>query len=396
MNSVEAGASKACSAAIAELLGSAWRDEEALLESALLLWSTRGVDPATGVFHERLGLDGIAPVEPRRVRVQVRQIYCYALAARMGWGVNTRGTMRTGIAYLLAHCLGDKGFLLHTAKPGGGTIDAGPDLYDQAFLLLALSEVFRATGEAVHVKRAKTLLAALQSDFANPAGGFRDRPGRETPLRANPHMHLLEAALAWIEADGSECWKALASDMGRLCTARFTDSSTGALLEYFAADWTPLRSGDHAIVEPGHLFEWCWLLLRLENALQPGVAPMAKRFYEIAAQHGICATRHVAINSLNPDLTWRDSGARLWPQTEWLKASLGMAEMDPGGADIHLAQALAAHQTLLRYRDGLHPGLWRDKLLPDGQFVDEPAPASTFYHLACAAAELRRAAEIWS
>jgi len=26
-------------------------------------------------------------------------------------------------------------------------------------------------------------------------------------------------------------------------------------------------------------------------------------------------------------------------------------------------------------------GLWRDKLLDDGTWVDEPAPASSFYHV---------------
>jgi mannose/cellobiose epimerase-like protein (N-acyl-D-glucosamine 2-epimerase family) len=26
-------------------------------------------------------------------------------------------------------------------------------------------------------------------------------------------------------------------------------------------------------------------------------------------------------------------------------------------------------------------GLWRDKLLADGTWIDEPAPASSFYHI---------------
>jgi len=38
------------------------------------------------------------------------------------------------------------------------------------------------------------------------------------------------------------------------------------------------------------------------------------------------------------------------------------------------------------------PGLWRDKMQADGSFVIEPAPASSFYHIACAIDELR----LWS
>ena len=35
-------------------------------------------------------------------------------------------------------------------------------------------------------------------------------------------------------------------------------------------------------------------------------------------------------------------------------------------------------------------GLWRDKMHYDGTFLSEPAPASSFYHIACAIDELRQ------
>ena len=34
------------------------------------------------------------------------------------------------------------------------------------------------------------------------------------------------------------------------------------------------------------------------------------------------------------------------------------------------------------------PGLWRDRLDPDGRFAEGPAPASSLYHLVAAIAEL--------
>jgi mannose-6-phosphate isomerase len=34
------------------------------------------------------------------------------------------------------------------------------------------------------------------------------------------------------------------------------------------------------------------------------------------------------------------------------------------------------------------PGAWRDKLRADGTFVEEPAPATSFYHLMMAILEL--------
>ena len=48
--------------------------------------------------------------------------------------------------------------------------------------------------------------------------------------------------------------------------------------------------------------------------------------------------------------------------------------------------------TFLRDLDTPARGAWRDKLGPDGTFVDEPAPATSFYHLMMAILELKAAA----
>jgi mannose-6-phosphate isomerase len=39
-------------------------------------------------------------------------------------------------------------------------------------------------------------------------------------------------------------------------------------------------------------------------------------------------------------------------------------------------------------------GLWRDRLLPDGTFVDEPAPGSSLYHIISAVSALDAACRI--
>jgi mannose-1-phosphate guanylyltransferase/mannose-6-phosphate isomerase len=91
----------------------------------------------------------------------------------------------------------------------------------------------------------------------------------------------------------------------------------------------------------------------------------------------------VAIDALNPDLSVRNASARLWPQTERLKAALIFGD-EP--------QAKAAATGLWKYLAVETPGVWRDKLRPDGTFVDEPAPASSLYHIVAAIAELERVA----
>jgi mannose/cellobiose epimerase-like protein (N-acyl-D-glucosamine 2-epimerase family) len=57
-----------------------------MIECSLPLWSGEGWDRTTGGFVERLDQDGRADrAAPRRVRVQARQIYCFAKAAQIGW-----------------------------------------------------------------------------------------------------------------------------------------------------------------------------------------------------------------------------------------------------------------------------------------------------------------------
>jgi mannose/cellobiose epimerase-like protein (N-acyl-D-glucosamine 2-epimerase family) len=53
-----------------------------------------------------------------------------------------------------------------------------------------------------------------------------------------------------------------------------------------------------------------------------------------------------------------------------------------------LRSAVRAATAMQSFLDTPVKGLWRDKQRADGSFVDEPAPASTFYHILCAIYEL--------
>ena len=150
------------------------------------------------------------------------------------------------------------------------------------------------------------------------------------------------------------------------------------LREFFDADWNALE-GEGGLIEPGHQFEWAWLLERWGKARGHGAArAMARRLYETGLK-GVDPVREVAVNALWEDLSVRDGAARLWIQTEHLKAALSLGDE---------AQALRAARGLARYLETPKRGAWRDRLSPDGTFVEEPAPATSFYHLIVAILEL--------
>ncbi|HST92704.1 MAG TPA: AGE family epimerase/isomerase, partial [Brevundimonas sp.] len=114
------------------------------------------------------------------------------------------------------------------------------------------------------------------------------------------------------------------------------------------------------------------------------------RLYQ-AGLRGVDGPRGVAIDALNDDLSVRSDQARLWPQTERLKAALILAEQAEGAERAALLDdARKALAGLQRYLDP--SGLWRDRMLADGTFVDEPSPASSLYHIAVAWEQVRATA----
>ena len=369
-----------------DTLAAGWR--RWLFEDALPLWADVGVNTATGGFEEAIGWDG-RPVEaPLRARVQARQVFVFSAAGALGWTGPWRPALQGGLDFITAHY--PRGDGLYRTKVGrdGASLDDTAVLYDQAFFLFAGAAAARAQPERVASLEADALahLDAVERHFTHSAGGFREADPQR-PFQSNPHMHLFEAALAWEEITGGEPWRRTADRIAELCLTRFIDVETGALREVFDAQWSPAAGDDGRIVEPGHQFEWAWLLKRWSDKRgHPGALAAARRLFQIGVTHGVDARRGVAFNALDDTFAPLDPMARLWPQTERIKAALVLAGED------RAAQVAAACAGLQRYCEVSPRGLWRDRLQPDGVFVEEPAPASSFYHIVCALTELFAAA----
>lgn len=358
-----------------------------LFDAALPLWWEQGADRVGGGFHEALALDGTAPAVPRRARVQGRQSFVFAEAARLGWTGPWREAAGHGLDYLNRRYRRPDGLFSTLVDANGAVVDRTAMTYDQAFALLAAAALYRLEPDPAHKSFALTLLASVEKARRHPQGGFAEA-GAEAFL-SNPHMHLLEAALAWAEVDGDPAWSGLADEIAALALSRFLDPGSRMLKEYFAADWQAAAGEKGAVVEPGHQFEWAWLLERWARRKGDGRAHRAATMLFEAGTRGVDPIRKAAIDEMDDSGAPRRITARLWPQTERLKAALILRD-GARGADrlAYEAQAQEAAQTLGRYLETPLKGLWRDKMLPDGSFVEEPAPASSLYHIICAVASL--------
>lgn len=367
-----------------------------LFEAALPLWSSVGTDHRNGGFFEKID-KSVVPIEaPRRTRVVCRQIYSFGAAGAMGWKGDARGAVEHGWTFLKSNCMNADGSVIANVDVLSGRRQTRFDLYDHAFALFGLCSSARALeGNHQEIEMlALKCLDAMYGGWKHPSAGFEEACPPIEPLRSNPHMHVFEAALAWSELARSEnkgLWIALANDIGNLCLSRFLSPENGAIREYYYHNWTVSADEVGSPIEPGHQFEWAWLLARwgrLTGRKEALIA--ARRLVEIGETFGVAEDKGLVINGLNHDLSPHDCAFRLWPQTERIKAWLMMAELAMGPTDRNFAmeKVAKAAEGLIVFLSEIPAGLWRDRLSFDGLTIEEASPASSLYHIVCAIEEM--------
>jgi len=372
-----------------------------LCDRALPLWDLHGVDRVSGGYFEDISVVGPQGLlDPsgsvRRGRVVARQIYVFDVGQKLGWRPTSSSPVDHGCEFLFSRLHRGDGLLLTSIDAGTHAPDAPFSLYEQAFYLFALARLHATSADRYPVEQtAVRCLERLRTGYGKPMGGFEESDHRGLPLKSNPHMHLLEAALEWIEtaSDANRpIWIGLAREIVCLCLVRFCDHATGAIREYFDHDWRPVTGADGRIVEPGHQFEWAWLLMRWAasahstNSERARCRIAARRLVEIGEHWGVDTSRGLAINEIWDDLTPKDRAAKLWPQTERVKAWCALLEVADTDAEREATcnKIVTAAQGLARYLRTETPGLWHEVCGANGEFPPGPCKASSLYHVVCA------------
>lgn len=355
-----------------------------LNEAAWPLWIARGID-RDGLFFEQLDFAGNPDFAAcRRIRVQGRQLFAFAQALAAGHEA-AREPLTRGLATVEARCWGPDGKpgWIHILTPDGAPLDTLRDTYDQAFMLFGLAAAGKV-GFPHALVLAERTVAFLDTSLADPrAGGYLEGLPASLPRRSNPHMHLMEAMLALHDVTGQAQWLDRANRIAALFESRFFDRASGTLGEYFTRDLVLAKGDSGASVEPGHHFEWSWLLHRLADAGGRDYRSQASALYGFGLRHGIGADGFAIDECVKTGQPLRLS-RRTWPQTELIKAHLA------NGA--YSDAARVTNMLLDSYLGTRVPGLWVDQFNAKGEAVSEVVPASTLYHLVVALEDLLRVA----
>jgi len=347
-----------------------------LFGQALPLWAETGVD-AEGRFFEKLDFDGRPIIgAPRRTRVQARQVYVFYEAVALGWPENENGgaaVARRGLDALIRDYRREDGLWVRALNDAGAVIDPSPDLYDLAFVLFALAAAHRVLKDERALPLALSTLAAIETHMADPVhGGWQEALPPVLPRRQNPHMHMLEALLAWQAVAPDPAFEAAARSVLNLFNRRFFDREHLVLGEFFTADWTVASGGPGQVVEPGHHMEWIWLLDQARRLGFDGHERQAQALFASALTNGVDA-QGLMVREVDRIGAVRDAGRRLWGQTEAIRTFLLRDQTERA---LSLTDAVFATHLATAV-----PGLWIDSYDAEGRAQDASVPASTLYHL---------------
>lgn len=346
---------------------------------------------------------------PTTTLAQARTAFMLAHLGRLSGREDLIDASARITAFLLRFLRRSDGGCVYAVNPDGTPIETEEArlcrCYDQTFVLLALVTLQKARPDAVSdadIARCWSFIdkvltnrdrAALWEDDRMAASGAR--PG---DLRAqNPHMHMLEAVLQCLELTGDPVWKERARFLVAARERYFIDPATGAVREFVGHDFTPLDTPDGRRREPGHQYEWAWLLMRHaeltgDREVLNLVGPMA----EFALEHGwrkhgpLAGTLFDALDEAGAVV---EPTHLLWPLTEAGKYFAARARLDGDSDAADRALALAGVIFTRYFRDFPDPA-WVNQFDGDGEVTWEAGLTRLLYHVGVFVSE-GAAAGLW-
>jgi mannose/cellobiose epimerase-like protein (N-acyl-D-glucosamine 2-epimerase family) len=277
-------------------------------------------------------------------------------------------------------------------SPENQIIEPKLDCYDFAFYLLACFHRFKTFNEQSALDEANALLEHIEKSFKDNSAGWLEGDYAVQERRQNPHMHLFEAFMTGYEVTQDAKWLAKAGQIFSLFEQFFFNPITHVLNEYFETNWQLADGPRGEVVEPGHMFEWVWLLRWYQQLTSTPVTHYCDALYQKALEIGCDPHSKLIYDVTNLQGDVINGTKRCWPLTELVKASLVQASLstdkqrsyyeEKGSLGIQLLFDFYMHPTI--------KGSYIDQIALDNSIQANHAPASTLYHFMVMALEANK------
>lgn len=344
-----------------------------LARTALPLWAACE-HPGGFPFAESLDHDGgHGPETFLRLRVLSRQVAVYSRAASLGLPGAACAAERGWRALVDQYWSTMSGWAALVVPPRK-TVDPTFTLYDQAFAVYACACWARFSGDDEPVVLAMRTLALIDRRLkisgylgwrASPTDACRDQNG---------HMHYLEALLALEPLVPEFAVRSRIRHILGLFEQHLFDRSAGTIGEQYDLQWMPL--GDRIEVEPGHLYEWYWLLARAREQGH-AISVDDRLLLSFADRHGWNRKTGLIHDCCDPAGKVVRASHRLWPHCEALRAACERKRRPAR----HCSAPVIAERIETVFLGMASEGKWMDRVTRDLLPVSGQVPASSLYHL---------------
>jgi mannose-6-phosphate isomerase len=318
-------------------------------------------------------------------------------------------------AFMMLHLRDEDGGFRYAVNPDGTKIDSDEcrlrRTYDQSFALLSLVTLRKADPSFVTQAEIDNCIAYIEGTLTDPITGalweddvMAHNGAKPGDFRAqNPHMHMLESVMQGFEMDGDPIWMERAAKYVALGEKYFFDAKTGAVCEFIGHDLTQNDTEMGQRREPGHQFEWDWLLRRYAGfAKDDAPRALAKQMRIFVEENGIRpdgVMAGAAYDAVDAKGTPTDDTHLLWPMTEAGKVYASLAVEMVGVNDLAAHNAIErvraiSDQIFAKFFHQSNPA-WVNRLDGEGTVLWDEGLSRLLYHMAIFITEGDRA-RVWS
>ncbi|MGO2513181.1 AGE family epimerase/isomerase [Marinomonas polaris] len=361
------------------MLNSALLSSQSFLFDELLNnWSCYGINKEDGYSYESMNHDWTNNSVGRvRLLTQCRQLYTFSHACQIKNMPEWQVKLTPLFDFITSHYFINERWIF-SLNDDLSIKDKQSDAYALAFVLLSFSHYYKATkDDRALIFMKKTHLFLLDNMRALSGGFYESYPVDTRQIRRqNPHMHLLEGYVAAFNTTNDDDYKEAIQSLLSLALERFYHKETKTLREFFSADWSiDPQTGNQ--VEPGHHFEWVWLLFQANKIIpNSDYTDLAQQLWLTATRHGL-ANNGGIYNQIDGDTKHPlDKEKRIWPITEYLKAVTVM----PIGKEEKIDR-LEKSINFAQQHYFLPNGRWNEYLNEDNTPKNYPLPGTSSYHI---------------
>ena len=236
---------------------------EPFLDRTMALWQAEA-DTPSGIFNPYLDREWRHTADgPRTLVSQCRLIFNFAKTFERTGDPAFADLAHRGIAALERYFRDPAGRGWIWAVNGDGAVaDDVHNAYGHAFVMLALGTAATVFQDERYRDLTLVTWAFMKERFQDEHGGLiwniaPDGTIRDPHRSQNPMMHTFESLLVLAPLDPGGAVRDDLQHIAGFLQARLL--APGALPEWYEPDWQPVASGEHAVIDVGHAFEWAWL-----------------------------------------------------------------------------------------------------------------------------------------